>query len=72
MSMLFSKIKIFFYILFVSDILLGTALAHIFNIVIGFTVAFILLFINIIVYAIMLRAEKIVQKTKIKNRNEQK
>ena len=50
--------RIFFYILFAFDILLGVILFFIFNLTIGFIVACVLLFINGITFNIILKIEK--------------
>ncbi len=50
--------KIFFYCLFVFDIVLGIALSVIFNLIIGIITACVLLFINIITFNVILKMEK--------------
>ncbi len=50
--------RIFFYILFIFDILLGIVLSFIFNLTIGIVTACVLLFINIITFNVVLKIEK--------------
>ncbi len=50
--------RIFFYTLFVFDVLLGIVLSFIFNLTIGIITACVLLFINIITFNVLLKIEK--------------
>lgn len=51
-------LKIFFYILFVLDIVIGIILSLFLNPVFGITAACVLLFINIITFLVILKIEK--------------
>ncbi|WP_372520821.1 hypothetical protein [Candidatus Ruminimicrobiellum ovillum] len=51
-------LKIFFYILFAFDIIIGIILSLFLNIVIGITTACVLLLINIITFVVILKIEK--------------
>jgi hypothetical protein len=50
--------KIFFYFLFVTDIIIGIILSMIFNITLGIITASVLLFINIVTFIVILKIEK--------------
>jgi hypothetical protein len=52
------KVKIFFYILFILDILASCVVAVAASVLAGVTTAIVLLSINITVYAIILKADK--------------
>ena len=51
-------LKIFFYILFVLDIIIGIILSVFLNAIVGITTACVLLFINIVTFVIILKIEK--------------
>lgn len=53
------NIKKFFYILFVTDIIIGIILALSFNLIIGVITSFVLLFINIITFIIIKKIQKV-------------
>ncbi|MDR1196121.1 MAG: hypothetical protein LBL00_06575 [Endomicrobium sp.] len=55
----FKKIKILFYILFALDIAAGAAVAFFMSILHGIIVSAVLLILNITVYAIILKAQRI-------------
>ena len=50
--------KLFFYCLFILDIVIGILLSIFFNVLFGTIVAFTLLFINIITFMVILKIEK--------------
>ena len=50
--------KIFFYFLFITDIVIGIILSMIFNITLGIITASVLLFINIVTFIVILKIEK--------------
>lgn len=50
--------KLFFYFLFVTDIIIGIFLSIAFNITIGVITAGVLLFINIVTFIVILKIEK--------------
>ncbi|MDR2437297.1 MAG: hypothetical protein LBD17_04435 [Endomicrobium sp.] len=52
------RIKIFFYTLFSLDVLASFIIAIIANVMVGVVTAIVLLFLNITVYAIILKAYK--------------
>ena len=51
-------LKIFFYILFVLDIIIGIILSIFLNVIVGITTACVLLFINIVTFVVILKIEK--------------
>ncbi len=51
-------LKIFFYILFVLDIIIGIILSVFLNAIVGITTACVLLFINIVTFVVILKIEK--------------
>ena len=51
-------LKIFFYILFVLDIIIGIILSVLLNAIVGITTACVLLFINIVTFVVILKIEK--------------
>ena len=51
-------LKIFFYILFVLDIIIGIILSIFLNAIVGITTACVLLFINIVTFVVILKIEK--------------
>lgn len=51
-------LKIFFYILFVLDIIIGIILYVLLNAIVGITTACVLLFINIVTFVVILKIEK--------------
>jgi hypothetical protein len=55
----FKHIKIFFYILFVLDILAGLTAAQFFGILHGIIVSAVLLILNVTVYVIILKIQKV-------------
>lgn len=60
-------LKIFFYILFVFDIVIGIILSLFLNPVIGITAACVLLLINIVTFFVILKIEK--KRTEAINKN---
>jgi hypothetical protein len=50
--------KLFFYFLFITDIVIGIVLAAIFEIITGVITASVLLFINVITFIVILKLEK--------------
>ena len=51
-------LKIFFYILFVLDIIIGIILSVLLNAIVGITTTCVLLFINIVTFVVILKIEK--------------
>jgi len=51
-------LKIFFYILFVLDIIIGIILSVFLNAIVGITTSCVLLFINIVTFVVILKIEK--------------
>ena len=51
-------LKIFFYILFVLDIIIGIILSVLLNAIVGITTACVLLFINIVTFVVILKMEQ--------------
>lgn len=51
-------LKLFFYILFILDIIIGIVLSLFLNPLIGITTALVLLFINIVTFVVILKIEK--------------
>ena len=51
-------LKLFFYILFILDIIIGIILSLFLNIVVGITAACVLLLINIVTFFVILKIEK--------------
>ena len=51
-------LKIFFYILFVLDIIIGIILSVFLNAIVGITTACVLLFINIVTFVVILKMEQ--------------
>ncbi|MBQ2219332.1 MAG: hypothetical protein II417_00895 [Elusimicrobia bacterium] len=51
-------LKIFFYILFVLDIIIGIILSVFLNAIVGITTTCVLLFINIVTFVVILKIEK--------------
>ena len=60
-------LKIFFYILFVLDIIIGIILSVFLNAIVGITTACVLLFINIVTFVVILKIEK--KRTEAINKN---
>ena len=60
-------LKIFFYILFVLDIIIGIILSVLLNAIVGITTACVLLFINIVTFVVILKIEK--KRTEAINKN---
>ncbi|MDR1926328.1 MAG: hypothetical protein LBQ13_01390 [Endomicrobium sp.] len=52
------QIKLFFCILFASDILTGCIISYLVNLLTGVITASIILILNVIVYSIILKADK--------------
>lgn len=50
--------KLFFYFLFITDIIIGIVLSIAFNITVGIITAGVLLFINIVTFIVILKIEK--------------
>jgi len=59
--------KLFFYILFIIDIIAGIVLSVLLNVIIGIITACVLLFINIVTFTVILKIEK--KKKEIENIN---
>ncbi len=60
-------LKIFFYILFILDIIIGIILSVLLNAIVGITTACVLLFINIVTFVVILKIEK--KRTEAINKN---
>ena len=60
-------LKLFFYILFILDVVIGILLSVFLNAIVGITAACVLLFINIVTFVVILKIEK--KRTEAINKN---
>ena len=60
-------LKLFFYILFILDVVIGILLSVFLNTIVGITAACVLLFINIVTFVVILKIEK--KRTEAINKN---
>jgi len=51
-------LKLFFYILFILDVVIGILLSVFLNTIVGITAVCVLLFINIVTFVVILKIEK--------------
>ena len=51
-------LKLFFYILFILDVVIGILLSVFLNAIVGITAACVLLFINIVTFVVILKMEQ--------------
>ncbi len=59
--------KIFFYFLFIIDIITGILLSVFFNVIVGIITACVLLFINTVTFSVILKIEK--KKKEVSSKN---